>query len=73
MEQQWAVTRLYITVGTGIGVGVTIDGHLLHGMLHPEAGHIAVTPMQSDPGKSVCPYHQNCLEGLASGPSIERR
>ena len=64
---------IYITVGTGIGVGVTIDGHLLHGMLHPEAGHIAISPMQADPGKSVCPYHQNCLEGLASGPSIERR
>jgi fructokinase len=64
---------IYVTVGTGIGVGVMAGGHLLHGMLHPEAGHILVKPVAGDVGRSVCPYHQNCLEGLASGPSIEKR
>jgi fructokinase len=64
---------VYVTVGTGIGVGVMVRGHLLHGMLHPEAGHIRITKEINDTGKSVCPYHSDCLEGLASGPSIESR
>jgi fructokinase len=66
-------TAIYITVGTGIGVGVLAGGNLLHGMLHPEAGHILM-PVRSDdtyPGK--CPYHGTCLEGMASGPAIEAR
>ena len=42
-------------------------------MLHPEGGHILVEPVSWDPGKSVCPYHSNCLEGLSSGPSIRSR
>ena len=64
---------VYITVGTGIGAGVMIDGRLLHGMLHAEAGHILVTRAKGDAATSVCPYHQNCLEGVASGPAIEKR
>lgn len=66
-------TVVYLTIGTGVGAGVMVGGHLLHGMLHPEAGHILLTPLPNDPGKSVCPFHPNCLEGLAAGPSIEAR
>ncbi|HKM00088.1 MAG TPA: ROK family protein [Mobilitalea sp.] len=64
---------IYITVGTGIGVGVYLNGSLLHGMLHPEAGHILLSRHPEDDFTGVCPYHPNCMEGLASGPSIEKR
>lgn len=64
---------VYLTIGTGVGAGVMVGGRLLHGMLHPEAGHILLAPLPNDPGKSVCPFHPNCLEGLAAGPSIEAR
>ena len=64
---------IYITIGTGIGVGIAMGGKLVHGMLHPEAGHILITPQKGDEEHCVCPYHKNCLEGLASGPSIEKR
>jgi len=64
---------IYITIGTGIGVGVYMNGELLHGMLHPEAGHILLSKHPMDSFKGVCPYHPNCFEGLASGPAIEMR
>ncbi|MBP3884428.1 MAG: ROK family protein [Olsenella sp.] len=64
---------VYITIGTGIGAGVMIGGELVHGMLHPEAGHILLNVSPDDPGKSVCPSHNRCFEGLAAGPSIEAR
>ena len=64
---------MYITIGTGIGAGIAIDGKLVHGMLHPEAGHILIAPAAGDETNCVCPYHKNCLEGLAAGPSIEKR
>lgn len=64
---------LYITIGTGIGVGIAIGGKLLHGMLHPEAGHIGINKHKEDKGKCICPYHDHCFEGLAAGPSIETR
>ena len=66
-------TVVYITIGTGIGAGIAVGGKLLHGMLHPEAGHMLISKNSHDPGKSVCPYHESCFEGLASGPSIEAR
>jgi fructokinase len=77
-EATWGSTKgldssIYITIGTGVGVGVYINGSLLHGMLHPEAGHILLNKHPEDPFDGVCPYHPNCLEGLASGPSIEKR
>ncbi len=77
-EATWGSTKgldssIYITIGTGIGVGVYQNGGLLHGMLHPEAGHILLTKHPKDTFEGVCPYHPNCLEGLASGPSIEKR
>lgn len=64
---------IYMTVGTGIGVGIAVNGRLLHGMLHPEGGHILIPKNAHDPGRCICPYHDSCLEGLASGPSIEAR
>lgn len=64
---------LYLTIGTGIGAGIAVDGNLLHGMLHPESGHILIGKNSHDPGYSICPYHDCCMEGLASGPSIEAR
>jgi len=77
-EATWGITKdvdssIYITVGTGIGVGVYQNGSLLHGMLHPEAGHILLNKHPKDNFGGVCPYHPNCMEGLASGPSIEKR
>ncbi len=64
---------IYITIGTGIGVGVLSNGHLLHGMLHPEAGHILISKNPADHYAGKCPYHGCCFEGLAAGPAIEGR
>ena len=63
---------VYLTVGTGVGAGVMIDGRLLHGMLHPEAGHVLLTRRADDQAPSSCPFHDNCLEGLAAGPAIQK-
>ena len=64
---------VYVTIGTGIGAGVMCGGNLLHGMLHPEAGHMLVTRVAGDEGPCKCPSHDCCLEGMAAGPSIELR
>ncbi|WP_400245133.1 ROK family protein [Niallia sp. JL1B1071] len=64
---------LYITVGTGIGAGAYINGELLQGLTHPEMGHILVRRHAEDTYKGRCPYHADCLEGLAAGPAIEER
>ena len=65
---------VYVTVGTGIGAGLVIGGKLVHGLVHPELGHILLRQEPEDPTPvGFCPYHQGCLEGLASGPSIEKR
>jgi fructokinase len=63
----------YVTVGTGIGGGLVVDGRPLHGALHPEIGHLRLTRRDGDNVLSVCPFHENCAEGLAAGPAIERR
>lgn len=62
---------VYITIGTGIGGGVVINGLPLSGYLHPEIGHISIR--QSDDFEGVCPFHKNCVEGMASGTAIEAR
>ncbi|KWW21177.1 fructokinase [Peribacillus simplex] len=64
---------LYITVGTGIGAGAVVGGRLLEGLSHPEMGHIMVRKHPEDSYKGKCPFHGDCLEGLASGPAIEER
>lgn len=65
---------VYVTVGTGIGGGLVVEGHLVHGMMHPEVGHMMLRPMANDPAPDgFCPYHKACVEGLASGPAIEKR
>ncbi|MCR4849863.1 MAG: ROK family protein [Lachnospiraceae bacterium] len=64
---------VYITIGTGIGIGVINEGKLLHGGMHPEGGHIMLTKSAKDPFECICPYHKSCFEGLASGPAIEKR
>ena len=64
---------VYITIGTGIGIGVITEGKLLHGMMHPEGGHMIISKMPEDTMESTCPYHDNCFEGLANGPSIKKR
>jgi len=78
-ESRWGAARgvrnfMYVTVGTGIGGGALIDGRLLHGRLHPEMGHIRIPhDLQRDPFGGACPYHGDCLEGLAAGPAIQSR
>ncbi len=65
---------VYATVGTGVGVGVYLDGRLVYGKMHPEWGHIPLAPHRDDPTPGgFCPYHESCLEGLASGMSMEKR
>ena len=64
---------IYLTIGTGVGGGIYIEGNLLHGMLHPETGHVLIQRRVSDTYAGICPYHKNCLEGLAAGPAIEKR
>lgn len=64
---------VYITIGTGIGIGVISEGKLLHGAMHPEGGHIMLTKCRGDNYEGRCPYHKNCFEGLCSGPAIEER
>jgi fructokinase len=64
---------VYITIGTGIGAGVLCDGRLLHGALHPEFGHVLLPRKNDDTFKGVCPFHSDCLEGMASGTAIEQR
>ncbi len=78
-ESRWGAGRghhslLYLTVGTGIGGGFVSGTHLLSGLSHPEMGHIRVPRHHRDRDfAGVCPYHGDCLEGLASGPAIIAR
>ena len=77
-EAAYGITKglknsIYITIGTGIGVGVLAEGKLLHGMMHPEAGHILLHRHPEDTYEGWCPFHKDCLEGLAAGPALEKR
>ena len=78
-EARWGAGRglpnfLYLTVGTGIGGGALVNGEVIHGLLHPEMGHIRIPhDLGADPFPGSCPYHKDCLEGLASGPAMQAR
>lgn len=78
-EYHWGNGRgldvfMYLTVGTGIGGGVFVNGSLLHGMIHPEAGHLPMPhDLVRDPFPGICPFHQDCFEGLAIGVAMEKR
>lgn len=77
-ELRWGAAQgldncLYITVGTGIGAGSALNGGLIHGLSHPEMGHILVRRHPDDQYQGTCPYHGDCLEGLAAGPAIVKR
>lgn len=65
---------VYFTIGTGIGAGAIVSGQLVHGFLHPEMGHYPLPhDLHADPFPGVCPFHGDCFEGLASGPSMRQR
>lgn len=66
-------TAAYLTIGTGVGGGVWIDGDVVHGANHPEIGHVLLPVRADDDFPGVCPYHGRCLEGLASGRALEAR
>jgi fructokinase len=78
-ERRWGAavgldTFVYVTVGTGIGGGGLVGGQRLHGVLHPEMGHMRIAhDLKADPFAGVCPFHGDCWEGLASGPALEAR
>ncbi len=77
-EARWGAAAgvsdfLYITVGTGIGGGAMMNGALLHGLAHPEMGHMRIPRDPADAFAGVCPFHGDCLEGLASGPAMHAR
>ncbi len=78
-EQTWGAGQglenlLYLTIGTGIGGGAIANNQIVHGLVHPEMGHILIPHnWQKDPFPGICPYHGDCFEGLASGPAIKAR
>lgn len=77
-EARWGAAQgltdfIYLTIGTGIGGGAFSGGAVIHGASHPEMGHVRIPHDPSDPFPGSCPYHGDCLEGLASGPAMELR
>lgn len=78
-EARWGAGRglqdaIYVTIGTGIGGGSMVHGRVVHGLVHPEVGHLRIPhDLARDPYSGSCPYHGDCLEGLACGPAIEAR
>ncbi len=66
-------TFIYLTIGTGLGGGGLIDGHMMHGLIHPEMGHTRLPRHPDDDFGGNCPFHGDCLEGMAAGPALEKR
>src|SRR3989442_325310 len=75
-EHRWGAGRdagsvVYITVGTGIGGGAVVNGRAVHGLVHPEMGHVRIPHDRiADPFAGVCPRHGDCWEGLAAAPPL---
>ncbi len=77
-EAKWGAAQgldscVYYTIGTGVGIGIFTEGKLVHGLVHPEAGHVLVRRHPDDDFAGNCPYHGDCLEGMAAGPALEAR
>ena len=77
-EHTWGAAKglenaLYLTVGTGIGGGALVNGAPVHGLVHPEMGHLFLRRHPDDRFEGICPFHFDCLEGLATGPAIRAR
>jgi fructokinase len=77
-EGLWGATRgcathVYFTIGTGIGGGAIVNGAPVHGVPHPEMGHLIVPREEGDTYPGHCPFHRDCFEGMASGPAMEER
>ena len=77
-EYRWGAGRgvdpfVYVTVGTGIGGGAIVGARPVHGLVHPEMGHVPITRDSADTFAGACPYHRDCLEGLASAVALSQR
>ncbi|MBB6730184.1 ROK family protein [Cohnella zeiphila] len=77
-EATWGAAKgldscVYYTIGTGVGVGVYAEGRMIHGLVHPEGGHVLTRRHPDDAYEGFCPYHGDCLEGIAAGPALEKR
>jgi len=77
-EQRWGGSaecrvHAYVTIGTGVGAGIVVDGRPVHGFLHPEIGHMRVPRLAGDDFVGSCPFHGDCIEGLVSGPALAAR
>lgn len=77
-EARWGAAQgvdpaLYLTIGTGIGGGALVNGAPIHGLLHPEMGHLPIPTIPGDSFPGICSFHGRCLEGIASGPALARR
>jgi len=78
-EARWGAAQglsdaMYLTIGTGVGGGVMVHGQMVHGLVHPEIGHLRLPhDFTADPFPGICPYHGDCFEGLACGPAMQKR
>jgi fructokinase len=73
-ENRGLDSLVYFTIGTGIGAGIIVNGEVVHGLTHPEAGHMRLPHnLEKDPFPGNCPFHADCFEGLANGPAIGKR